>query len=94
MPNHIHLILGVELENIGGMPKNISGSPKAANPTKALIPKVINTLKGLSSKNAGFSLWQRSYHGHIIRDNDEYIRIIEYIKDNPAMWNDDCYYIA
>ena len=85
MPNHFHLILVVEMQNT-------SGSPWAATPTKTLIPKIINALKGLSSKKAGFSLWQRSFHDHIIRDEETYNRIAEYIEHNPAMWADDCYY--
>ena len=85
MPNHVHLIIVVDSDEIGG-------SPRAATPTKALIPKVINALKGLSSKKAGFSLWQRSYYDHIIRNEQDYIRVDEYITNNPAKWHDDRFY--
>jgi REP element-mobilizing transposase RayT len=87
MPNHIYLILVVKSENIGE-----HGLPRAVDPTKALIPNVINTLKGLSSKQSGFSLWQKSFHYHIIRDDDEYCQIEKYIENNPAMWANDLYY--
>ena len=70
----------------------MSGTPRAASPTKALIPKIINALKGLSSKKAGVSLWQRSYHDHIIRNEADYNRITEYIENNPAHWEEDCFY--
>jgi putative transposase len=33
--------------------------------------------------------WQRSFHDHIIRDYDSYVRIVSYINSNPANWNDD-----
>ena len=89
MPNHIHLILVIELENIRTPKKNIHGTPKAASPTKALIPKIINVLKGLSSKKTGFSLWQRSYHDHIIRSEADYNRIEKYIENNPAHWEEN-----
>jgi putative transposase len=36
-------------------------------------------------------IWQRNYHEHIIRDEDEYYRIIEYIQNNPMLWENDCY---
>jgi len=85
MPNHIHLILLVCMTND-------DGTPRAAYPTKQLIPKIINALKGLSSKKAGFSLWQRSYHDHIIRNENEYNRIAEYIDNNPMLWENDCFY--
>ena len=87
MPNHVHLILIVEFENA-------DGTPRAASPTKALIPKIINALKGLSSKKTGVSLWQRSYHDHIIRNEADYCRITEYIENNPAHWNEDCFYVG
>jgi len=34
-------------------------------------------------------LWQRNYYETILRDNESYDRISEYIKDNPAKWDDD-----
>ncbi len=34
-------------------------------------------------------LWQRNYYDHIIRDQYEYDRISEYIRNNPAKWEDD-----
>ena len=34
-------------------------------------------------------LWQRNYHDHIIRDKQEYYRISEYIRNNPAQWEED-----
>jgi REP element-mobilizing transposase RayT len=37
-------------------------------------------------------LWQRNYFEHIIRDEPEYLRIAEYIENNPIKWNEDRYY--
>jgi REP element-mobilizing transposase RayT len=34
-------------------------------------------------------LWQRNYYEHIIRDDDEYGRISEYIMNNPENWEND-----
>jgi len=33
--------------------------------------------------------WQRNFYEHIIRDDQEWGRIAEYITDNPAKWADD-----
>ena len=33
--------------------------------------------------------WQSRYHDHIIRNNPSYHRISEYIKNNPAVWQED-----
>ncbi len=37
-------------------------------------------------------LWQRNYHEHIIRDEQSYYRISEYIINNPENWTDDKFY--
>ncbi|MCL2279822.1 MAG: hypothetical protein FWC20_10520, partial [Oscillospiraceae bacterium] len=57
------------------------------------ISQVIKQLKSSVTKQLGFSLWQRSYHDHIIRNHNDYIRIAEYIESNPARWTEDMYYI-
>ena len=34
-------------------------------------------------------LWQRSYYDHILRNEQDYNRIAEYIKNNPRNWSED-----
>lgn len=34
----------------------------------------------------GVSIWQRNYYEHIIRDEEEFARIVDYIKANPERW--------
>ena len=34
-------------------------------------------------------IWQRSFHDHIIRNEEEYSRIKHYIINNPKNWNKD-----
>ncbi|GAC1305302.1 MAG: transposase [Mucilaginibacter sp.] len=36
--------------------------------------------------------WQARYHDHIISTNKEYLRIADYIIDNPKNWNEDKFY--
>ena len=83
MPNHIHLIIKV------GALKN--GAPRSSRPTE-LIPRIIGAMKRFSNQEAGFGMWQTSYHDHIIRSEADYRRIWEYIDTNPAKWREDCYY--
>ena len=35
--------------------------------------------------------WQTRFHDHIIRDREEMNRIADYIENNPARWDNDCY---
>ena len=83
MPNHIHLLLSIHPENVGGR--------RNAAPT---IPAVINQLKGCVTKAIGFPCWQKSFYDHIVRSEDEYRRIWEYIDNNPYKWQEDRYYVS
>jgi REP element-mobilizing transposase RayT len=37
-------------------------------------------------------LWQTNYHEHIIRNQQSYQRISEYIVNNPAKWLENKFY--
>ena len=77
MPNHIHLI--VNLCNSG-----VHGNPPLQN--------VIGQLKSYTTNKFGNTLWQRSYHDHIIRTKEDYDKIWNYIDTNVIQWNNDCFY--
>ncbi|MEO0472114.1 MAG: hypothetical protein AAF206_20985 [Bacteroidota bacterium] len=36
--------------------------------------------------------WQRGYYDHIIRGMNDYQRIRDYIRNNPAKWQEDEHY--
>ncbi len=57
------------------------------------LGSIIRGYKSAVSKMAGFSVWQRNYHEHIIRNENAYIKISEYIKNNPQKWDEDCFYL-
>lgn len=82
MPNHIHIIIEIK-DKI-----EIKGSMRASIPT---ISQIINTLKNLITKQIGFSIFQRNYYEHIIRNEKEYLKIREYIINNPINWEKDEY---
>ena len=81
MPNHIHLILIIESDGCG--------RPQVA-PT---LSRVMKQLKGIVTKRAGFPLWQKSFHDHVIRKGADYLRVWDYIDTNPLKWREDCYYV-
>ncbi len=58
----------------------------------ATIPQLVSTLKRFTNKKTGRSIWQRSYHDHIIRTVKQYQKIWQYIDTNPLQWQLDCYY--
>ena len=81
MPNHIHLIIICSVENNG----RILSAPT--------ISTIIGQLKRCVTKQIGFSLWQKSFFDHIIRNENEYKKIWSYIHQNPLKWEVDKYYI-
>jgi putative transposase len=103
MPNHIHGI--IVLNDSVALQQNHSGQPQGIAPTvsdivgayKSLVAN--ECLKTWKSKWGDVDtvpmmgkLWQRNYYEHIIRDEQSYQRISEYIVNNPAKWLDDKFY--
>ena len=59
---------------------------------KIYIPNIIKSFKSFTSKEIGKNIFQRSFYDHIIRNRDEYMKIWQYITDNPINWNKDIYF--
>ena len=53
----------------------------------------IRNVKLHSWKSFDRKLWQRSFYDHIIRNDEELIRIPDYIEKNPLLWKQDEYFI-
>jgi putative transposase len=88
MPNHFHGIIAIhDVERAGSKPA----------PTKKYpLSEIVRAFKTYSSRriNAirdtmGTSVWQRNYYEHVIRIEDDYHEIGEYIVNNPAKWETD-----
>lgn len=80
MPNHIHMLIILRDEN---------RRPQVA-PT---ISRILQQFKGSITKLVGFSIWQKSFYDHIIRDELDYQKIWEYIETNPLKWEEDEYFM-
>ena len=95
MPNHVHGILILRDVPVGAN----NHSPLQKNPNR-----VCGTSKTVGSVVRGFKIgvtkwfrdnsfdavvWQRNYFEHICRDENELIRIRQYIRDNPWNWGSD-----
>jgi REP element-mobilizing transposase RayT len=52
---------------------------------KSVVTKRINQIR----KTPGCPLWQRNYYEHIIRDEESFFAVRQYIRDNPANWDED-----
>lgn len=80
MPNHVHLLLQIHADSKG---------QAARTPA---ISIVIQQMKGYVTKQLGDSVWQKPFHDHVVRGEKDYLKIWEYIENNPIRWVDDCFY--
>ena len=64
-----------------------------SRPCHDIIPMYISSLKTLIAKETGFSMFQRNYHDHIIRNENEYQKIWDYIDTNESNWVADRFYM-
>ncbi|MGN1432417.1 MAG: transposase [Ruminococcus sp.] len=80
MPNHIHIIIVI----------GCNGNSERSRPFPTLST-VIGLYKSGVSREVGCKIWQKSFHDHIIRNKNDYLKIREYIEKNPLKWDLDCY---
>ena len=104
MPNHFHAILeivGVTLVVAQNNNEYQKGQPQGIAPTGKTIGNMIGAFQSIVTveyirgvKTLGWQpfdgkLWQRNYWEHIIRNDNEYQRISNYIINNPLNWKND-----
>ena len=84
MPNHIHLLLSIT--------NSENGTSRTPSPTNSVVAKFVSTFKRFCNKEYGKDIWQRMSNDHIIRGEDDYKNIWEYIDTNIIRWQMDCFY--
>jgi REP element-mobilizing transposase RayT len=57
------------------------------------LSRIVKGLKANTSREYGESLFQKSFYDHVIRDEADFLRVYEYINNNPIRWVLDRYYI-
>jgi len=75
MPDHVHILLKPFVSESG---------------TDFSLSKIMQGIKGFSAREINKSrgtkgiLWLDESYDHIVRDYDEYLEKLNYIRDNPA----------
>lgn len=99
MPNHIHLIIQI----VGAYcirpkatvtPEDAGVCNTPLQSPAQTIGAVVRGIKSATTRKMGFSPWQRGYHEHIIRNEQSYQKINDYITNNGVKWSEDKYYKA
>ncbi|MCL4551611.1 MAG: transposase [Bacteroidetes bacterium] len=98
MPNHVHMVFAPIEENVG----RFSESPTSGRNgvSTYIVAKILQDLKKYTAVkcnkilNRSGAFWQHESYDHVVRDEDELSRIIEYVLNNPVKaglvdkWND------
>ncbi|MCK4668051.1 transposase [Candidatus Dependentiae bacterium] len=99
MPNHLHFIVFIYNKYLKFQNNS---DVRSETPTTCFKPHslgvFINNFKGMVTKRIreiikdnNLNFWQRNYYDHLIRNEEDYIHCVNYIRDNPKNWNDDDY---
>ena len=91
MPDHIHMIIRLENGSMWASTPTDKNAGAATDTSvhacsKNTIASIVRSIKVLTTKEIGESIFQRSYYDHIIRNQDDYNEIWEYIENNPKAW--------
>ncbi|MBU1822016.1 MAG: transposase [Bacteroidetes bacterium] len=100
MPNHIHGILVLDGNALTLPPtppiNETPGQRRFQNQGKNTISSIVGGYKSAVTKHANRMelemSWQTRFHDHVIRDEPSFVRITEYIKNNPQNWKDDRFF--
>ena len=104
MPNHFHAIIiigeneyntpfrnAMHCVSTDGEYKNKFG-PQSKNLASIIRGFKIGVTKNVRKTHADFA-WQSRYHDHIIRNDQSFDKIKDYIRNNPMKWADDKFYL-
>jgi len=104
MPNHIHFIITNMGTSVGAdlcVCPGIVGEHDTGRHTGLPLHRVVQWFKTMTTneyirgvkslhwQRFNKRVWQRNYYEHIIRNENEYHRIAQYIHDNPVKWEND-----
>ncbi|MGB0929693.1 MAG: transposase [Chitinophagales bacterium] len=107
MPNHTHGILIIDKENndwrdkepmleIEYDPNNAKEFMSKISPKSGTISRILSSYKAAVTKQARKIHpdygWQERFHEHIIRNEESFKRIENYILTNPENWEKDKFY--
>ena len=84
MPNHIHMILVM---------KNGNHQGKRLTVSEIIGQYKMSVTKQIRCHKPGMQVWQRSFHDHIIRNQESYEKIWNYVEYNDQKWTEDCFYM-
>lgn len=75
---------------------SLPSSSRFQNQGKNTVSSIVGSYKSAVTKYCNLLNlpmgWQTRFHDHIIRDDDSFYKISQYIRNNPIKWNEDLFY--
>ncbi|MDB4919329.1 transposase [Mucilaginibacter sp.] len=103
MPNHMHgiILINDDPTTSKGVSHTLQGIDVFTSPLRSPSHNIGAIVRGYKSAvtkqinllDYGDTVWHRNYHEHIIRNEPSYLRISDYIINNPSKWIEDTFYI-
>ena len=106
MPNHWHAIVFIDSDKTPYLRRNNVETEHAPSQSINEKMQTIDTCKGwlsvaiggiksavtqFANNNKIDFTWQTRFHDHIICDQNQMNRIVNYIENNPETWDNDCF---
>jgi len=100
MPNHFHAIIIIGENEFNGNGRDVmhcvSTSKNSFTPQSKNLASIVRGFKSSVTKNARQIqpdfVWQTRFYDHIIRNDESFQTISEYIQNNPSNWANDKFY--
>jgi len=99
MPNHLHGIVTIHCRARHAVPLRSSDGPCVSTPRvfgepeAGAISTIVRSFKSAVSKRVHqitgelrIPVWQRGYYEHVIRNQDDFMKTVDYIRLNPIRW--------
>ena len=90
MPDHLH---GIVVLKCRGTARRAPTPGQFSLPVSSSLPTIVRAFKSAVTRRihllqdcSGLTIWQRGYHEHIIRKNENINQVREYIRNNPLRW--------
>jgi hypothetical protein len=92
----VETLHATSLPQVTDPPETKNEAMAAISPKQGSLSSVIRSYKSSVSREAHLIQadfqWQSRFYDHIIRDEQEYWKIRQYILNNPKYWAEDKYY--
>lgn len=98
MPNHIHGIIVIKNEDTIAHHEKKYAFEVTERRGRRSLQGLIKDFKSVTTRyykkmfDTELSLWQESFYDEVIKDQEHYNHIWQYIDTNPLQWKQDCLY--